>query len=155
MQSKEKVRMCPFCEGNISISATECNYCGSSLIKTPRKAAYPTDDLASLYDPPYAPNKKSKHVGITPPPIQEREEEQFEEEKKVVKKRKSSVEDEEASNLGSILLLSLGGVLFTLAWLLFFFSDQGVVVLEWKSKFWFAYLLLSIPLLYKGYLKLK
>jgi len=79
----------------------------------------------------------------------------YEEEEMASKKKKQKVVEEERSNLGALLLLSIGGVLFTLAWLLFFFSDHGRVILEWKSKFWFAYLLLSIPVLYKGYQELK
>jgi hypothetical protein len=160
MHTKEKVKMCPFCEGTIAASSTECKYCGSSLIKSQKRAsAYQTEDsLASLYDPPYAPNKRPNHYGIPPSHIHTTEyDDDYEEgegEEPPKRKVTDEGEDEEASSLGALLLLSIGGVLFTLAWLLLFFSEHGRLILEWKSRYWFAYLFLSLPLLYKGYKKL-
>lgn len=164
MKLKEKEKMCPFCEGSVAWEATECKFCGSSLVKATRKAAaYQTQDsLASLYDPPYAPNKKSNAYGIPPTEsVTANYSQQPEEEtpaappKQKPAKETKEKEDDESASLGSLLLLSLGGVLFTLSWLLFFFSDHGRVILEWKSRFWYIYLLLSLPLIYKGYKKLK
>lgn len=168
--------MCPYCEGSIPLQAQECKYCGSSLVKKARaSSAYQTEDsLASLYEPPYAPAKKTFSHGI---PEQEALTRSYAEEeentdslsirpaptRRIPKKAKqpsndsemlAEDEDEESSQIGSLLLLSLGGHLFTLAWLLFFFSDHGKLVLEWKSRYWFIYFLLSLPLLYKGWKKL-
>jgi hypothetical protein len=87
--------------------------------------------------------------------VEEKEEEIPKEEKKRVEKRPSDKSDmEEGNKLGSILLLSIGGQLFTLAWLLFFFSDGGKVELAWKSKYWPLYLLFSGLFLYQGWKKL-
>ena len=181
MRTKDKVKMCPYCEGSISILAEECKYCGSSLAKkSTASRAYQTEDsLASLYEPPYAPSRKSAVYGV---PEQEASStsvndpmaghyEEEEEENPILRSvpkpkrsprktstRKKSVnkeeEEEEQAQIGSLLLLSLGGHLFTLAWLLFFFSDHGKLVLEWKSRYWFVYLILSVPLIYKGWKKL-
>jgi ribosomal protein L40E len=65
-ETTEKLKMCPFCEGEIPLEATDCNYCGSSLLKTRRpKPAYPAEEsLASLYEPPYSPHKRT----LAPPP---------------------------------------------------------------------------------------
>ncbi len=159
MGLKEKVKMCPFCEGNVPFEAEDCRYCGSSFSKgaTKVRTPYQTEDsLAGLYQPPYSPDKTSSRFGIIAP---EEPEEEIVEEKVPEKKREKKVSPklnaEESSKLGSILLLSIGGWLFTLAWLLFFLSDQGKVALEWKSKYWPLYLILSVLFLYQGWKKLK
>ncbi len=163
--------MCPYCEGSIPINAQECKYCGSSFMKkTSNVSPYQTEDsLASLYEPPYAPTRKTASFAIPDPemsssmlrdPIMDNEEEEetFPRRKPTLKKpthaQQVESDEEESAQIGSILLLSLGGLLFTLAWLLFFFSDHGKLVLEWKSRYWFIYLLVSIPMLYKGWKKL-
>jgi len=151
--------MCPYCEGNVPFDAEECSYCGSSFAKGASKARSPyqtEDSLAGLYDPPYSPDRTSSRFGISSPEeVEEKEEEIPKEEKKRVEKRPSDKSDmEEGNKLGSILLLSIGGQLFTLAWLLFFFSDGGKVELAWKSKYWPLYLLFSGLFLYQGWKKL-
>ena len=153
MATKEKVKMCPFCEGTIPVEATECRYCGSSLMKgKERKAPCQSDDsLAGLYGPPYSPGKTKVTMGIPTPYDEDDYEEKEEEEKKEEGSEKTK---EESKQIGALLLLSIGAHLFTLAWLLFFFSDHGRLVLEWKSRYWFIYLLFALPLIYQGWKKL-
>jgi hypothetical protein len=169
MQTKEKAKMCPHCEGMIPIDAMECRYCGCSLQKKEgKKMAYQTEDsLASLYEPPYAPSRKSanRYVLSSEDPYTKEEDVEAEEEeedlfrKKApvsrIKKEKAIDEEEEKSHIGSLLLLSIGGHLFTLAWLQFFFSDHGLLTLAWKSRYWPIYLFLSFPFIYHGWKKLK
>lgn len=148
---KEKIKLCPFCEGSVALEAEECRYCGSSLMKVGVKvrAPYQTEEsLAGLYDPPYSPERS--RLGIET--VQEEEEEVVEQPavRAVIKE-----DAEEGNRLGAILLLSLGGQLFTLAWLLLFFSDQGRVSLEWASKYWPVYLGLSVVMLYQGWKKVQ
>ena len=156
MSLKDKVKMCPFCEGSVPFDAEDCRYCGASFIKGSSKVRTPyqtEDSLAGLYDPPYSPDRSSSRFGIASP--QEREEEEEEEPLQEAKKAPLKQEDpEEGNKIGSILLLSIGGQLFTLAWLLFFFSDQGKVSLEWKSTYWPIYLVISGILLFQGWKKL-
>jgi len=159
MGVKEKVKMCPFCEGNVPFEAEDCRYCGSSFSKGARKVRTPyqtEDSLAGLYQPPYSPDKTSSRFGITAPheTMEEVEAEPVEAKKKE-KRVSPKVSSEESSKLGSILLLSIGGWLFTLAFLLFFLSDQGKVALEWKSKYWPIYLISAVLFLYQGFKKLK
>lgn len=169
MSTKEKVRMCPFCEGSIGVDATECKYCGSSLLKGAKSSLYQTQDsLASLYEPPYSPSRKGNtRLGVSVDHFAEdNQEEELENvhlaSERVVKTRtpfleekSEEEEDSESSHLGALLLLSIGSQLFTLAWLLFFFSDHGKLVLEWKSRYWFIYALCSLPLLYQGWKRLR
>ncbi len=158
MGLKEKVKMCPFCEGNVPLDAEDCRYCGSSFLKgTPKiRTPYQTEDsLAGLYEPPYSPDRSSSRFGITSPEEREEPEEAPKEEKKIREKVPVAKADlDEGNKLGSILLLSIGGWLFTLSWLLFFLSDQGKVSLEWKSKYWPIYLVVSAIFLYQGWKKL-
>ena len=135
MSTKEKVKMCPFCEGNVPFDAEDCRYCGSSFAKgaTKVRTPYQTEDsLAGLYDPPYSPDRSSSRFGIREPEVREEEEEEppKAEVKRAEKITSSKTDAEESSKLGSILLLSIGGWLFTLAWLLFFLSDDGKVLLS-------------------------
>lgn len=152
---KEKVKMCPFCEGSVAFDAEECRYCGSSFVKGSPKIRMPyqtEDSLAGLYEPPYSPDRSSSRFSVAEP-VEKEEEEVLPKETR--KKSTPKKEDrEETSKLGSILLLSIGGQLFTLAWLLFFFSDQGKVALEWKSSYWPIYLIISGLFLFQGWKKL-
>ncbi len=184
MRTKDKGKMCPYCEGTVPIDALDCKYCGSSFAKkATSRGAYQTEDsLASLYEPPYAPTRKSAVHGIpeqeaSAPAMHDPMADHYEEEeenpilrspprprktarrapvksKASKKKQEEDTEEVESTQIGSLLLLSLGGHLFTLAWLLFFFSDHGKLVLEWKARYWFIYLLISLPLLYHGWKKL-
>lgn len=183
MRTKDKGKMCPYCEGTVPIDALECKYCGSSFARKATTSAYQTEDsLASLYEPPYAPTRKKPSYGIpeqeaTSAPTMHDPMADYEDEPTVAiprspprpakaprkapgrqratkNKEEDNQEEIESMQIGSLLLLSLGGHLFTLAWLLFFFSDHGKLVLEWKSRYWFIYLLISLPLLYKGWKKL-
>ena len=142
--------MCPFCEGMLSMEAIECKYCGSSLLKKVNTSS--EDSLASLYEPPYSPHRKSSTLGITKESL---EQVHISEEKGAPTPIEEEKEGEETSQIGALLLLSMGSQLFTLAWLLYFFSDGGKLTLEWQSKYWFFYALFALPLLYQGWKKLK
>lgn len=157
VETTEKVKMCPFCEGSIPLEATDCAYCGSSLLKA-RKAKpiyHNEESLASLYDPPYSPHKRG-----SAPFSETHIREPLHEEERVESQEKGeggsdSVESLKEEGLGSLLLLSLGGQLFTLSWVLFFFSHHGRLILEWKSRYWMVYLAVSLLFLYQGWKKLK
>jgi uncharacterized membrane-anchored protein YitT (DUF2179 family) len=58
------------------------------------------------------------------------------------------------NTLWSILLLSAGANLFILGLLQLFFSNGGILRLEWNAHYWFVYSLLSLPILYFGIKKL-
>jgi hypothetical protein len=52
-----------------------------------------------------------------------------------------------------VLLLTIASNILTLGLLQFFFSDNGVLTLEWSSKYWFLYCLASLPLFFFGFKK--
>ena len=157
MSPKDKVKMCPFCEGSVAFDRDDCNYCGSSFSKQSAKKSslYSSNDsLAALYDPPYSKDRTSSRFGIR---VNEEIEEEVEEKEapKKIEKKAIKRDSDEGHKLGSILLLSIGGQLFTLAWLLFFLSDDGKLTLEWTSKYWPIYLLISFLFIMQGWKKLK
>jgi hypothetical protein len=166
MKPVDRQKMCTNCDGRVPFESDICPYCSSDLSKIPemevpkqdpfsRNQAI-QDSLTSLYAPPYkgkkveSPKSQPKESRIVPPahhggtaalpgalPREEGDE-------KVGK-----------TILLSILSLSIGSVFFILGLLQVFFSEQGVLKLEWSTKYWFIYLLGSLPILYFGYRKVE
>ncbi len=157
METKEKLKLCPYCDGRVPIETTECLYCGElfgegvtkekpkqkSRLEEMRPLA---ESLASSYEPPYVakshtkpgvPNFSPRREETLAPPVAQEEPE------------------EAKKNVFSLLLLSIGSHLFTLGWLMFFFAEKGRLTLEWKSRYWPLYVLLSLPPLYYGIRSLK
>lgn len=157
MSEIERKKLCPYCEGTVDVDAMTCIYCGSSLLmncSTEGAAAMqdPAADLSSQYQPPY---NKSPYGYIDPtsniPPYAE----ETEAKKKAPRKKAAKKEAADKQYISSMFLLSLGANLFALAWFIFFFSDHGILALEWKTKHWFLYFLGSLPCLYFGWQKLR
>ena len=59
------------------------------------------------------------------------------------------------SGFWPLLLLSIGANLLVIGLLQLFFSDGGLLTLEWDSSYWFVYCLGALPLCYFGYKKAK
>lgn len=159
METKEKLKLCPYCDARVSIEAAECPYCGElfgeGVVHQNPKGRLRLDEmrpfdesLASSYEPPYVakshtkpgvPSSTPRKEKKTPPPFSKEVEEP----------------EESKKSVWSLLLLSIGAHLFTLGWLIFFFSERGHLVLEWKSRYWPLYVLLSLVPLYYGARSLK
>ena len=152
------MKMCPFCEGHIPSHVVNCKYCGSSLVGNFKKQPHDTieENLAKLYDPPYSPNRTTSPFAQSyADSDMDYTSDDLDDDENYETPIKTKEEDVESSQIGSLLLLSIGGQLFTLAWLIFFFADHGRLTLEWKSRYWFIYFLISLPLIYNGWKKLR
>lgn len=151
MKQADRQKMCTNCDGRVAYEATQCPYCFTTMqAEAPVqgnlfKSSPPQDNLTSLFTPPYSARETAS------------------EEKKTFKKAPESaapkipVEKETVSENKSfwpILLLTLGGNLFTLGVLQFFFAEQGVVRLDINASYWFLFIVLSLPLFYFGYKQL-
>lgn len=123
-------KMCPHCGEEVERHQMSCPKC-STLLISPSTDQY----VNALYPPPYA-----KKTEVTPPKEEEEEE----------KKRSLDLK----GSMG-YLILSLGGLLLLIAFFLLFFSEKGLLVLEWKSRYWFFYILLGGPLSFWGWRLLK
>ena len=150
MVNGEKMRMCPYCEGTVPLESSSCRFCGSSFDEgeARMKGAFREEKDNSYYNPPYAPSAESSEQSVYYPendaPL---EDASYQEEDVDV--------EEEKGHILALALLSAGAMLFTLSMLLFFFSEHGRLVLEWKSRYWSLYMILGLPLLYYGFKKLR
>lgn len=164
METKEKLKLCPYCEGSVHVDATTCLYCGERLTTEDKKIPLAEqkmpesrsldDSLATHYQPPYV-AKSYERTGVPNPAPKVRAKETAREPSQEHKQREKEAFDESNRTIWSLLLLSIGSHLFTLGWLVFFFSDRGKLALEWKSRYWPLYVLLSLPPIYYGWKSLK
>lgn len=156
MEKKDRHKLCPQCEGNIPMMAVHCPFCGFGQIdpsyqnKRGFEQATPSS-LSSLYNPPYL----AQSIGES----RKEQDEEGEEIREQLDTPNQEIEEIEKNlakkELIIILLLSVGGQFMMLGLILFFFSVDGVVTLQWKSKFWYFYCLFSIPFILLGLKSLK
>jgi hypothetical protein len=136
MKTVDRLKMCPNCDGRIALDAAQCPYCFTTLQVEAHKSYTPPPVQENfLYSAPYS----SKPAESAPKTIPSQE-------------AALPLEKEEDQNpaFWPILLLTVGGNLFTLAILQFLFSDHGIVRLEINGSYWFLMLLVSLPLFYFG-----
>lgn len=154
-------RLCQFCEGSVAQDATFCPYCGNELDKIEAMPARPReeehhkrleDSLTSLYRPPYAaPSSTAVPRYEETNPVQMNQIFQPDEHTTGEAKEDAPAQMTEADwGIWPLLFLLFGGTSLTLGLLLFFFSEEGKVVLEWNAHYWFLYCLAAIPLLMFG-----
>jgi len=146
--------MCWNCDGSVSFDSAYCPYCGNDLAQgrseQPSREAkeHKSDDsLASLYKPPYSAKSgesSSQHAYVEEMASHD-----------VFQADHASEEPamvtESDGGIWPLLFLTLGATLLTLGLILFFFSENGRVVLEWNAHYWFLYCLCSVPMLMMGY----
>lgn len=162
---------CPFCGTDLLTSSIEKP---TQAPKQDRKFSDQTlqESLASLYKPPYSvrnrqglgvPDEREESSYISTeaqkqdPLFQSSYEAQEEAEKAPPMVPEGGIESmdeaDEVTKRGSVLpllFLMIGAHLFMLGALLLFCSQNGKVVLEWSSRFWFLYCALGLPILYFG-----
>lgn len=169
-------QICWYCEGNVSIEAQQCCFCGSELsnennqstpaVETSEASSNASQDsqmaidtpldesLARFYKPPYLIRER-----FSPPAPLPKVDKTIHTNSELL----NGIEKEETSDtlslsdeVGnsdaiSLLLLSLGAFLLTLGLLLFFFAEEGYVTLQWNTNYWFIYCFLAFPALYFGF----
>ena len=117
------------------------------------------ESLASLYKPPYPQQRPqesimaqepSKPAAPSFPENQSSLLSSYEEPAPIAPAPQVEAIDTKKSELFPLLLLALGANLLTVGLLLFFFSDNGTLTLEWNASKWFVYCLASLPLVYFG-----
>lgn len=144
MKPADRQKICPNCDGRIAYDAAQCTYCFAALPSDSSSSklfsSSPSqDNLSALYTPPYSTKAEEPKLTSKAAPI--------------YAEKDTAIAETETSNTKSflpLLFLSLGGNLFTLGILQFFFSDHGVLRLEINGSYWFLMLLVSLPLIYLG-----
>lgn len=133
MSAVPKHKMCWQCEGNVDFTQDHCPYCGVYL-STERNFSDSNDER------PFAPPYKL-------PTIQENE-------------NGDNINVEAATSgvidyIKPLLFLVLGSTLSIFSLMLFLFSQNGVLTLQWNAEVWYLYLAVSLPLLWLGLRALK
>jgi len=156
MKPVDRQKICSNCDAQISFESSECAYCGASI----PKAALPNpsfsspfnktlqDGSASLYPPPYAKKSAPTITPSSPEPKNYLNE-------AVEKKAPLPSENAQEEKIWPVFSFAIGSTLLTLGLILFFFSDDGKLHLEWDSSFWYIYCLIALPLVILGLRKLK
>lgn len=145
MKTKKRQKLCYNCEGEVDLDVIVCPFCASDLREEkpeqlPSKSPQTfrnTDTEAALYPPSHAPRIRIDEEP-SPPQIQIEEE-----------------EEQSKTPYGSIVLLALGAQLLLLGLFMLMFSTNGVFMIKWDARFWYFYILASLPLLVFGFRWLK
>jgi len=161
MKVNERQKMCATCDGRIPVDANRCPYCAAEQTQVYLQHKSIQDSLTSLYPPPYAaknpPQQKEAmskttytqesmldkpflHINSSTRPSHEESTEKTK---------------EEIASFWPILLLSIAANLFVVGLLQLFFSDQGLLTLQWQSRYWFIYCAAALPLFYFGFRRLR
>jgi len=159
MLASERKRMCPYCEGEVDYESTYCPLCGGELekkqeqpdlaeMRTEEKHRQLEESLATLYRPPYSGSSYQRPPEPAPTTHTHQIFHAEEEESDVDDPTQMTEAD---GGIWPLLFLTIGGMLLTLGLLLFFFSENGRVILEWNAHYWFLYCLIATPFLMLGW----
>ena len=156
MSTAVKKKLCWNCEGNVSRQADNCPYCGVYLHRE-------NDDHDEEYDeieeeditPPYQPeptNSKQMDPIIPTPPYAAQEsptapEAYIQQAAKPLLQLSSGWK----AVVFPLTFLLAGSVFLLFGLILFLFSQNGTLTLQWNGEYWYAYLLVALPLLYLGW----
>jgi hypothetical protein len=141
MNSKAKVKICWNCEGRVSLKDENCPYCAVYL--HPEDNEDEEEEEISL-EPPY---KVISGPGPSIPkaPYTSEEVESAEQVNLTISK------DHLKQIVTPLASLLFGSVFLLFGFILLLFSENQVLTLRWSSSYWYAYMLLAIPLLFFGW----
>ncbi len=158
MKLTERQKMCTSCEGRIAIDALVCPYCAADQGSASQHQSI-QQSLSSLYPPPYA-AKNTGPKSVHSKPQEPMPEKRFQQTTSsgipnIHLDQSTEQQAEDKSSFWPLLLLSIGANLLVIGLLQLFFSNEGLLTLEWDSSYWFVYCLGALPLCYFGYKKAK
>ena len=134
MKPKKRQKLCPNCDGEADLDVIVCPFCAADLTGQEGVGGVPDASscrlAASLYPSPSDGQEISEAIDQQETPIE-----------------RVSI----YRTIGSIALFSVGVYCFLLGLVLILFSREGILVFKWSARFWFLYLLASVPLLLFGY----
>lgn len=142
-------KMCIFCHAQVAISAKICPFCRAQFDQLQNSP----DSLAKKNDTNASPSLSEKQMldSLYPPPYQPKMERIEEEVEEIEEKEQSVPVAKQKSILVPIFLFSLGSQLFIFSLFLLLFSEEGMLLLQWKASLWYLYSLVSLALLFAGY----
>jgi hypothetical protein len=175
MKTVDKQKMCPHCEGRIAFEAEICPYCAQeqAVEKSSNSFQAPLfqnqslqESLTSLYTPPYSGKRPVFSQNEKQQPILSKEnsmyrnvtDEKFQDPLQAISNAASTSETEQKegeSSLWPTVFMVAASNFLILGLLQLFFSENGLLKLEWDGSYWFIYCLISLPLFYVGVKKMK
>lgn len=157
MNKKNDKRLCWNCDGDVSMHIAQCPFCGVDLSQVqPVGDTSSFKNLASPFQsapqghavpsPPYA-NVFSNNFSVP----EEEWSQPLDGEKEESKEREEDLARATNKDMMALLLL-LPGIVFSLFGLtLIFFSQEGVLTLQWNQNLAYFYFVGAAPLLYLGW----
>ncbi|HSX04492.1 MAG TPA: hypothetical protein VLG76_07165 [Rhabdochlamydiaceae bacterium] len=174
MKPVDKQKMCPHCEGRIPYEAEICPYCAQEQVAEKVSHSFQTplfqnqslqESLTSLYTPPYSGKRPlfSQNETQSTHPVKENAmyknvtDEKFQDPLQAISNAAAvdSDQKEGESSLWPTIFMVAASNFFILGLLQLFFSEDGLLKLEWDGSYWFLYCLISLPLFYVGVKKMK
>lgn len=155
MSAVPKKKLCWNCEGNVSRQIDNCPYCGVYL------HAEELEENSS-WNPSYQPSSKTEEI---PAPIYQIQQEEEVEETEEIEEPVFNQENQADSDLYSwtqlttqlrkdvfpILFLMMGSIFFLFGVVLYLFSQNGALVLQWQANQAPYFLFFSLPLVGFGW----
>lgn len=155
MKPNDRQKMCTNCDGRIPVDADLCPYCATEQAQVYLQHKSIQESLTSLYPPPYAAKNTIKTPEQAKPMSEKRYQQTTPSSSPSIHLDHNEEQQAQAekSSFWPLLLLSIGANLFVIGVLQLFFSDNGILTLEWDSHYWFVYCLAALPLFYFGFKK--
>jgi hypothetical protein len=150
MKPKKRQKLCHNCEGEIDVDVIVCPFCAADL----------REEKPEQRHPPYAHSVRtlrSPEISASVPPLLSRPSsaDPLPEEKGnntlVCDTPMEGNEKREAGILLPAIFFTLGVQLCILGLLMLLISHRGEVILRWDARFWFFYVVASLPFLILGY----
>ena len=155
MNARPKKKLCWNCEGNVSLKAENCPYCGVSVVGLSSEISSETPT------PPYRLVNPAQEPAIPVSPFADSDVDEDEDVEsapahdEVAAQAPLDVKDDDSKKVVLVLtLLAAGSIFFIFGFALLLFSDEGYLSLHWNAAYWFVYLLLALPMLFIGFRKL-
>lgn len=147
MKPKKRQKLCYNCEGEVDLDVIVCPFCASDLraekpeqtrpVYSPAASLKNLNTQQSLYPPQYAQKSLQENAEAIEEPVEQ--------------EMGADATEEPRNIFGPTILLTLGAQLLLFGILMFLFSHKGSLILKWDARFWFFYVLASVPLLIFGY----
>ena len=146
MKPKKRQKLCHNCEGEIDIDVIVCPFCAADL-----REEKPEQRFSSYVSSTQQMNQKQTTQSLYPTSSTHREEPEEGPEETLETSAAEILEEKKNTMFAPTILFTLGVQLFVFGLLMLLFSHKGTVILKWDARFWFFYVLGSIPFLIFGY----
>ncbi len=149
MSAIPKKKLCWNCEGRVALPDENCPFCGVYLSSS---SLLNQQSESTTHIPPYSPGT-DQSIPSSPYNLSKEDEQNSEEDKEELQEK--ALNPANNSSLLSFVLLLAGSVFLVFGLILFVFSHQGTLTLQWNTSYWFVYLGIAALLLFIGWRSLQ